>query len=987
MYRLMRLLTLSFILLYALPLFAQTPVKQPAVLFTGSYGAGCGFQVANKLSAAGFALNALPHPGLHNPLTWEKAKRYNVISISGVGQANADMTLPELVKGNIDTLNRFLQEGGGVLVFASFGQMATEKPPQDAFLNPLGLTPLYNEMPFDPDTQTVATSWKIPFALTDAITPSPVTAGVKSLWYPVPASRIGAQNHTSPFSVDNNWTVLVRGAKSSFTKKGQLQMDATEPGSYAQSVPLVAMRTVGKGRIVFIGITQEYLTGAHAMSTLEGIVAERGLRNTRSDGYGLLENCLKWLAEPSAASDTLGGATNDAALLRNPYKIQYGTPTVWPETVTFPAVEPAFPGVIGARTRYSSGSATPEQWVAAAKARGLSFIVFLEELSKLTPENFTKLKADCLRLTTADFTAIPGITIDDEVGNHYFYCGSTLPYPDAKFLSLDGKVFRARDAGLGPKDPYIKGQLAMTTLDYAYSLGSFKLTGGNYLFSQDAAPFADFFSDWDAVGVITAKGGQVVEDATEDFLKMVGSGQGPLPLAITLMDNPNQLTGTAWRTVLRFPTQGALIDGTAVNPATKIRGYFDAWHFYPDNPSKIYITSGPEIETWSFVGPRDYGGDNKGDFVWQNYRWQLRGRVSSKVGLKEVCVYDGPKLFRRFLPGEAKEFEFTLDMTHNQQHNLALVVTDIQGNKAVGGEQWDRNHRLEEFQCSDRNNQLSYGMVATKDDIGIMLGGNQSLGTPLKRLGADISPSGTFQNDGQLGAPAFDGVASGEPVVIETTYPLGTEQKTPTPNVSESKRLLHTGDVNIGEGVRENYFMDDIGVYNVWHTLWRTAPSPDYTVTRRNYFFNINPDSPLAVFLWDITITLKNNLPNKGFQLGLVRTGESKLWALRGSDNAVYSGTWEENPRSNGRYRTIPFGKGAYAAFLDSPLGGAAVLSLTDGPEASLALPKNNNLYIALRAEAAPQEKGESRHVQLLLVGIPRSTDMTKNLPSATTEV
>ncbi|MHB9025761.1 MAG: hypothetical protein ACYC7E_16595 [Armatimonadota bacterium] len=980
---------LCVMLFTALQLLAQTPARQPAVLFAGTHGAGCGFQVANKLAAAGFALNALPHPGLNNPFPWEKAKRYNVIAVSGIGRANADLTLPDLVKGHIATLNRFLQEGGGLLVFGSFGQMVTDKMPQDAFLIPLGLTPLFEEAPFDPDSQTVATSWKLPFALTKEITPSPVTAGMQSLWYPVPAGRPGAQNHVSPFKVDNNWTVVVRGAKSSFTKKGVLQQEATDPGTYAQSVPLVAMRAVGKGRIVYLSITPEYLTGAHAMTTLEDIVLERGLRNTRSDGYQLLENCLKWLAEPSATGDTLGGATNDAAILRNPFKIQYGNPYSWPEAVTFPAVEPAYPGVIGARTRYSSGTATADQWAVAAKERGLAFIVFLEELGTLTPENFTKLKADCARLSSTDFSAIPGITIDDEVGNHYFYCGSTLPYPDKKFLSEDGKVFRARDPALGQKDPYIKGQLAMTTLDYAYSLGSFKLTAGNYLFSQDAAPFADFFSDWDAIGVITAKNGQVIEDATEDYLKIVDSGQGPLPLAITLMDSPSDLAKTAWRTVLRFPAQGTLVGGVAINPATKIRDYFSEWHFYPDNPSKIYVTSGPEIELWCFTGHRDYGGDNRGDFVWQNYRWQLRGKVSSKIGLKEVCVYDGPVLFRRFLPGDAKEFEFTLDMTHDQQHNLALVATDIQGNKAVSGEQWDRNHRLEEFQCSDRNNQLSYGMVVNKNDIGILLGGNQSLGTPLKRIASHISPPGTFKNDGQLGAPAFDGGAGGEPDVIETTYPLSPAQKTPTPNVNEARRLLHTGDVHIGDGAREHYFTDDIGVFNVWHTLWRTAPSPDYTVTRRNHFFNINPDSPLAVFLWDITITLKNDLPNKGFQVGLMRNGESKLWALRGSDNTFYSGTWEENIRSNSRYRNTSFGKGAYAAFLDSPLGGCAVLSLTDGLEASLPLPGRNssNLSIALSAANAPQAKGESRQVQLLMVGIPRSTDLTKNLPAPTTEV
>ncbi len=98
-----------------------------------------------------------------------------------------------------------------------------------------------------------------------------------------------------------------------------------------------------------------------------------------------------------------------------------------------------------------------------------------------------------------------------------------------------------------------------------------------------------------------------------------------------------------------------------------------------------------------------------------------------------MAIYDGEQLFRRFLPGGKTTFAFTLDLMHDQQHNFVLIVTDRHGRKAISGEQWDRNHRLEEFMCADRNNQLSYGLVANADGIGILLGGNQTLATPNKR--------------------------------------------------------------------------------------------------------------------------------------------------------------------------------------------------------------------------------------------------------------
>ncbi|MBM4036901.1 MAG: hypothetical protein FJ290_00175 [Planctomycetes bacterium] len=959
---------------------AATP-RRPAVVFAGSDGGHCGHEVAGRLVQEGFALRA-EHSGLGDrPLAWDSLRNYNVVVLAGLGRANADMSLGR-TRQTVDCLNRFLAAGGGVLVLGSFGQMATDKPPQDAFLKPLGLTPLFDELPDDPKAAIVATAWKLPFAPASAIADSPVTTGVKSLWYPIPRMRVGAQNHTVPFTVDSSWQVLVRGSESSLTHKGALQESRpNQPGTYPSAVPFVAARTAGKGRIVFLGITPEYLIGANAMSTLEGIVLDRGLKGIASNGYVLLANALRWLAEPSLTEGQLGGAATEESLLANPHKARLGKPYAWPAEPSFPAVEPALPGVVGPRTLYSSGKATADQWVEKAKAAGLAWIVFLEDFPKLSADNFLKLRADCARLSSPAFAAIPGIAIDDEVGNHYFYFGTTFPYPDRKFLSEDGKAFRSRDAELDARKPYIPGQLAMTTLDYAYSISSFKLTAGNYLFRQSAAPFADFFSNYDAMGVITARDGKVVEDASGDFLKLVASGQGPLPLVIDLMNDPAQLGSSGWRTVLRLPERGGSVIGGTLRPESRVRDYFDLWHFYPDNPAKPQVTSGPHIETWSYVGPRDYEGNTPGDFAWQNYRWILCGHASSPVGLEEVAVYDGTRLFRRFLPQGQAEFEFRLDLAHDRQHNLVLTATDTAGGRAISGEQWDRNHRLEEFMCSDRNNQLSYGYVVNRDGIGILLGGNQTLGTPIKRIASGISPAGTFKNDRLLGAPAFDGAAGGEPEVWETVSPISPARPVLAPNVTEARRLLHTRDIMIGDGPREHAFADGVPVHNVWHTLWRTQPVKELSVNRRNHFFQVDPDSPLAVFLWQIEIAMKEDMANQGFTIATMQSRESSTWVLRRDAVTIETGQWDAGKPEPGRRLTVQFGPAAYAAFLDSPLGGAAIFPLTEGLAADAELARHGRLDITLQAAAAPQKRGESRQVQLLLVGIPRRCTLTESWP------
>ena len=452
-------------------------------------------------------------------------------------------------------------------------------------------------------------------------------------------------------------------------------------------------------------------------------------------------------------------------------------------------------------------------------------------------------------VSSPQFAAIPGFAIDDEIGNHYFYYGERIPYPEKRVLSRDGKTF----VSYAPEmpNPSIKGQLNATVYAYVYAACGFKITAGNNQFRQSAAPFANWFSNFTSTGVMTYRNGRLVEDDTREFLKLVDFGLGPFPVVVDFIDHPDQILSSGWRTVLRLPEKGVNLIAGSVSADRKLTEYWNLWHMSPDNPSTIYITQGPEIENWSYVGPRDYSLDTEGDFVWQNYRWQVHGRVKSAVGLKEVSVWDGEELFRRFQPQGVKQFDFTMDLTHDKQHNLILVATDENGKRAISGEQWDRNHRLEETHCSDRNNQLTGGFQTTRDGYLLLMGGNQQLATPNKRVDSkSMEPAAAFKNDAFLGAPAFDGAAGGDPMWHEPVDSIRLEKGgIGSPTVSESRRLFHSGDVHVGEGRWEHYFTDNINVINCGYTLWKTEPAKDFTVTKRNYFFQVDADSPLAVFL------------------------------------------------------------------------------------------------------------------------------------------
>lgn len=169
-------------------------------------------------------------------------------------------------------------------------------------------------------------------------------------------------------------------------------------------------------------------------------------------------------------------------------------------------------------------------------------------------------------------------------------------------LTTDGKRF-----GPPPGSVKERGQICHMLFKYVYTLSCFNLCGGNYLYWQDAAPFTDYFSNCDAMGLMTLRDNQVVEDATQEYLMVSASGQMPMPLALNLLDDPARLAAAPWRTMLS-------LDGN--KPAAQaIVEFYRTWHYGGDNPQVIYSTSGPKIERWARTGHQDYEWANRGNFV------------------------------------------------------------------------------------------------------------------------------------------------------------------------------------------------------------------------------------------------------------------------------------------------------------------------------------------------------------------------------------
>lgn len=961
----------------------STPAK-PSVLLAGLSGAPPDFEFARWLDRDGFKVRTLPGASLEErALTWDDVKSFNVVVVFGIGMANSDMSLSATNKQTIETLNRFMNEGGSVLYMPVIYEFLGQIPPQTAFLKPLGLTPLFEEMVADPATATVGVPpYRTSFAHTTQIAPSPITDGVTSLWYPIGLR----QGTTTPFSADNSWHVVVTGSPTSHTHTVSLEQNGTgqegDPGKIKSLIPLVAYREVGKGRLIYYGIDPLWLWSPHAGDVLGGVVRDKGLNGMPSQGYVLFRNSLNWLAQSSLGGTTLGGAEADANLLKNSNVTDFEPPFDWSKAPqTFQPSPRQCPGVIGTQTVLSGGHGTVEDWVKEARARGLSYIVFLEDFANLSPEKLAQLRSECARMTDANFAAVPGFRIQDEVNNRYFFCGANVFYPPKNYLTADGKAFTTFDPDLHSP----KGQLSMTLLDYAYTLGGFKLTSGDYLFHAGTAFCSNYFSDYTSVGVITRQHGKVIEDATHDFLEIAHDGQGPLPMVIDLMSDPSELSQTPWHTVLCInPGHDAVGAGDLPGP-NPVLSYFNLWHFFPDDPMRIYITSGPKVDYWTRIGPDDYNLDTNGDFVWQNYRCRLGGSVSSDVGLKEVALYDGNDLYRRFLPHGAKTYQFALDFTHNKQHDIVLIATDLNGNRAITSEKWDRNQRLYEVQCADRNNQLMGGYQTRKDGTAINMHSDPAM-TAEKRVPVIFfDPAAAFMCDKYLGANCFDG---GLPGTARVNLPMNLLPQTGgeelPPMVGTGTRLLHTGDTHIGDFMCDRDFTDGVLASSVWRSLWRSEPTKDFTVDRRNQMFRVDPENSISAYLVCNRVTLKHNLSNKGIEVISFDKGDSTKWVVRGSDGKILSGGFKD-PATPVTKQQAPFGVGGYVGMLDTGVGSAAVFSLSPGMKVSWEIPNPGKMNIDLDAASSPQKRGESVETDVLLLGFPRLTDETKSVSTDTT--
>ena len=662
--------------------------KKPAVLFLFWSASHRGHRHTKRyladLEAQGFAVAM----AAHDDITWERISTYNALVFASVPNWNStDQAPTEEWKKSVEMLRRYLAEGGGILLTDWPGPHRYSSLMH--FLGPYGFTRLTDTV--HNSAGVAGTQLKLLFARTTSVFESPVTAGVTQIWYPVYPDPAHVWNPTTDcFAVDDNWTVVVHGGPSSYSKPYSYGVDSVDrqmkENHYAADVPLYAIRELPSGgRLAFCAINAPYTFMGGLAPGHERIVLEQGLLEQPSHVGKLLLNTYEWLGAPSLKSGKLGGATHEVGQFVD--KRVAELPPLTKEAYRFATPRKGFHGVIGPRTTYSTGKSAVADYARVARREGWQFIVFLEDFNHLDYDDFEKEQEECTRLSDDSLLLVPGIAYQDEDGAWRYLFSAKVKLPAEWMLVPGTRRFKLSQ---------VKGRDTRRGFQVAFLHHSNPLADGTMGFFKTGQCDTPFWAhiDYDSVPVFSSAGGRATEELVTEYTELVGNGEWPSPLALNLMDSAEQLaavrTEALGHTVL-WAHDFAVLRKT-VGAGTSI---------LPES----YATQGPVIEAWQQAGAHHY--DYVGD-LWDytRYRSRLRFKVSAAAGLKEIRVLDGNRTRFRFLANGATSFERVLELTKRQQQYFALIVTDSAGRRAVGGTYHTRNHNFQQIWCGDRRNTL-----------------------------------------------------------------------------------------------------------------------------------------------------------------------------------------------------------------------------------------------------------------------------------------
>jgi len=663
--------------------------SKPAVLFS-VWGRHLDRPFIQQLLKAGMAVDAISH----HELTWERLRQFNVLVMLGMPTPGEVKRSPfgSPARGpNLDQtltlLDRFLNAGGGVMLVMGHLERDSFLAARQALAHWDAGLPLHLlEVP----PVSVATHPRLrayPYFRTEAIlTSSPLTEGVRSVWYPMFQSFVEPQNLSSgSIWVGDDWQVLLSAGPDTRTlpvdqsrRPTEMQIELGEHDrNMVADPPLFAVREVGAGRMALFRSKLVYHVGSGSSWLHDGAMLNKGLNGKPSDFGRLIQNTLTWLSQPSLAGKTLGGADipSDRWVPTNHRNdAQQKHDSSWIAVQGPPATLPLHRGVIGARTALSGGHGSVADYARAARELDVDFVIFLEDLTQLTTGELDQLTAQCQAQSSEDLVLIAGYRAVTNLGNSIFFFGQKPLYPNQTVLGpngtflLQGLDTDGQFTNSASSLHFVFDHLKNAPKREGNSVGYFDFTGpqkSGGLGVHDLRAFS-------MVGVRLYRDGKLIEDVTDQYLTTNQGTMSGTPVAISLIDSPE-----AMHKAVR--ANQSLTYATAHRPSSLWNDALRWNHTYIS--FNAFPSTGPMIEHWPVTVRQVPFGGEAFCTPYNYYRAPLRLR--SDVGLRTVELFDGQTLVRRYRPDGKKQFHRDIHLSSHLQQNISVIATDVNGGRAV----------------------------------------------------------------------------------------------------------------------------------------------------------------------------------------------------------------------------------------------------------------------------------------------------------------
>ncbi|MDP6119293.1 MAG: hypothetical protein QGF00_29170 [Planctomycetota bacterium] len=850
-----------------------------------------------------------------------------MLGVPGLDWSGTKELWPDTVKlyGGI---RKHLAAGGGLMVFSApqiWGMKAF-----DALMKPYGIRPLSGC--FVDEDPTLTTHGVLNCAYTTEITRHPLCRETRGLWYPVGQRAGGTTNfdtlrnaNTVPFDVDKNWTALAAiGATTSFKHFGANE-GADDPWLQqerftkldTQPAPLVAVRekVEGKGRLAACAINAVFSDFYAGNLAYNGLCTGKGVKGKRSDLDRLLMNVLDWLGQESIAArrDTMKQSDRESFSLP-PFK--FPEPRRVTDSRPFRPNTDQFRGIIGARSRYSGGKSTVQEYAVAARKLGIQYLAFLEDFASLDLKGFDQFKKECEANSDDKLLLLPGIRIQSERDIWYFGFRKGIELPQEGFLK-PGTRKLAHHLPQPGQYQWVRNNGAR----YDMACGNFRLEEK----MPSGIPPEDYNVLNPFVSIYTYRNGKLVDTMMDTYLKCAARTEWVSPMAVHLIDSAEELR-REWSSD-HFKTVYLRETGQGLKGFDK--GIGDLYASAPIT----YVTNGPRIDEWRSSG-FDFAG---GWWDWTRYRWFIKMAVSSEAGIKEVRVMNGQRLIRRFLAGGAKRFEHTLVMSHNDMNNLIMIATDGAGRQAISDEEWGKNQLFQLTWCSDRNNIPGgySGLPAPKSASGSTAGNYSAPGVEKSGFRESLA-IGVNMDRSRL--PGFDGQpyrvahVTPAPVVLSAEGSEGASR-----SARDIGRDISSPDVAIMTARCRLAYDRSIKKVHPW-LKGPLSPMQFFHVDMRYVTFSHAGHLPAPVILEGRIKFLRDvSFKKSGRPIGVRILTMSTNNPLAGYDTAVIMHSRTGNLVTRISYVGEPtsgaqgaFNRGAYAYFYPGPFGSVGVMSLDD---------------------------------------------------------